>query len=130
MIDGKKRKNYYVNDSVGLACGFFLAAVHNGDGSRHIAPYYVSATRDGYQGSPDVAMTPGGDYIVAWGDDQDENGVTQVRAEGYYSSGDLWLDEFTVNSVATGNQFSPAIAIGKPSMLFLPYASKDIPFLN
>ncbi|MEM0996733.1 MAG: nitroreductase family protein [Bacteroidota bacterium] len=27
-VDGEKRKNYYVNDSVGLACGFFLAAVH------------------------------------------------------------------------------------------------------
>ena len=25
----KKRKNYYVNESVGLACGMFLAAVHN-----------------------------------------------------------------------------------------------------
>lgn len=27
--DGVRRKNYYVNDSVGLACGFFLAAAHN-----------------------------------------------------------------------------------------------------
>ncbi|MEM7039507.1 MAG: nitroreductase family protein, partial [Bacteroidota bacterium] len=29
LIDGKKHKNYYVTESVGLACGFFLAAVHN-----------------------------------------------------------------------------------------------------
>ena len=28
MVNGQKRKNYYVNDSVGLACGFFLAAAH------------------------------------------------------------------------------------------------------
>lgn len=28
MEDGKKRKNYYVNESVGLAAGFFLAAAH------------------------------------------------------------------------------------------------------
>ena len=26
---GKKHKNYYVNESVGLACGFLLAAIHN-----------------------------------------------------------------------------------------------------
>jgi len=26
---GEKMKNYYVNESVGLACGFFLTAVHN-----------------------------------------------------------------------------------------------------
>lgn len=27
--DGKKTKNYYVNESVGLACGFLLSAIHN-----------------------------------------------------------------------------------------------------
>jgi nitroreductase len=26
--DGKKRNNYYVNESVGIACGFLLAAIH------------------------------------------------------------------------------------------------------
>ncbi len=26
--DGQKHKNYYVNESVGLACGFLLAAIH------------------------------------------------------------------------------------------------------
>lgn len=29
VVDGQQRKNYYVNESVGIACGFFLAAVHN-----------------------------------------------------------------------------------------------------
>lgn len=29
LVDGQKRKNYYVQESVGLACGFFLAAVHH-----------------------------------------------------------------------------------------------------
>ena len=27
--DGNKHNNYYVNESVGLACGFLLAAIHN-----------------------------------------------------------------------------------------------------
>ena len=27
--DGVKSKNYYVNESVGLACGFLLSAIHN-----------------------------------------------------------------------------------------------------
>ncbi|MGH3495679.1 MAG: hypothetical protein ACRDQ1_20955, partial [Sciscionella sp.] len=26
--DGSLRKNYYVNESVGIACGFFIAALH------------------------------------------------------------------------------------------------------
>ena len=29
LIDGRKHPNYYVNESVGLACGFLLTAVHN-----------------------------------------------------------------------------------------------------
>ena len=29
LPDGKKRNNYYVNESVGLACGFLLAAIHH-----------------------------------------------------------------------------------------------------
>ena len=28
LEDGKKRTNYYVNESVGLACGFLIAAIH------------------------------------------------------------------------------------------------------
>jgi iodotyrosine deiodinase len=29
MPDGSKRNNYYVNESVGIACGFLLAAIHH-----------------------------------------------------------------------------------------------------
>lgn len=29
MIDGRKRNNYYVSESVGLACGILLAAIHH-----------------------------------------------------------------------------------------------------
>lgn len=29
IIDGKKHKNYYVNESVGIATGFLLTAIHN-----------------------------------------------------------------------------------------------------
>lgn len=29
IVDGEKHKNYYVNESVGIAAGFLLAAIHN-----------------------------------------------------------------------------------------------------
>ena len=29
LINGDKHKNYYVNESVGLACGFLLSAIHH-----------------------------------------------------------------------------------------------------
>lgn len=29
LVDGQRRKNYYVNESVGLAAGFLLAAIHD-----------------------------------------------------------------------------------------------------
>ena len=29
LVDGEKKKNYYVNESVGIAAGFLIAAIHN-----------------------------------------------------------------------------------------------------
>jgi nitroreductase len=29
IIDGEKRNNYYVNESVGIACGMLISAIHN-----------------------------------------------------------------------------------------------------
>lgn len=29
MIEGEKRNNYYVNESVGIACGMLISAIHN-----------------------------------------------------------------------------------------------------
>ena len=29
LVDGEKQKNYYVNESVGIACGMLIAAIHN-----------------------------------------------------------------------------------------------------
>ena len=29
IVDGKKQKNYYVNESVGIACGLLISAIHN-----------------------------------------------------------------------------------------------------
>lgn len=29
VIDGEKRNNYYVNESVGIACGMLISAIHN-----------------------------------------------------------------------------------------------------
>jgi hypothetical protein len=31
LPNGTKTNNYYVNESVGLACGFMLAAIHHAD---------------------------------------------------------------------------------------------------
>ena len=28
-VDGEKRNNYYVNESVGIACGMLISAIHN-----------------------------------------------------------------------------------------------------
>ncbi|MEO1256527.1 MAG: nitroreductase family protein, partial [Bacteroidota bacterium] len=29
MLDGEKSNNYYVNESVGIACGMIISAIHN-----------------------------------------------------------------------------------------------------
>ena len=66
--DGARKKNYYVNDSVGLACGFFLAAAHNaglvaltqvfGDTDNNLSPENASSAAD---------LTAGADILFVAG---------------------------------------------------------------
>jgi hypothetical protein len=100
----------------------------NGDGTPRFSSFPVSPDKNGPQIHADVAMNSLGEFVVTWQDDRDENGATQIRATGYTADGQVRLAEFTVNSVATGSQVIPVVAIGKNHQLFLPYTRRDIPF--
>jgi len=99
----------------------------NGDGTPRFSRLPVSPNKNGPQTHADVAMNSLGEFVVTWQDDSDENGVSQVRATGYSADGQVRIPEFTVNSVAAGNQGFPVVAMGKNHLLFLPNMLRDIP---
>jgi hypothetical protein len=61
---------------------------------------------------PAISMAESGDFVVAWQDDSDgDPGVYQIRARGFHPHGCERLPGRTVNSLASGTQNNPAIAL-------------------
>ena len=65
----------------------------------------------GDQREPALATDAAGNFVVTWADDTDGNGIYQIRARGFAPDGSERIAEFTVNSVSTGQQRDPAIAM-------------------
>jgi len=75
------------------------------------ADVVVNTNTAGQQQTPVVGVASNGDFVVAWADDADGNGVFQVKARGFNADGTERFSQFTVNSEASGQQRAPAIAV-------------------
>jgi hypothetical protein len=73
--------------------------------------FQVNTTTTWFQNFPSVAMDADGDFIITWASFtvSDGNGY-EALAQRYFSNGDINGSEFTVNSIAAGNQRKPVIA--------------------
>ena len=80
-------------------------------GLERIPDFTVNSVSTGEQIVSDIAMDAIGNFVVAWQDDQDQNGVFQIMARGFYSDGSERFSDFTVNQVNTGEQWYPTIAM-------------------
>ncbi len=87
------------------------ARVFHPGGAQKVADVVVNAVTAGQQSAPAVAMAPDGAFVVAWEDDNDGNGKFQIYARGFDEDGAPTFGPFTVNSVATGQQRSPVVAM-------------------
>lgn len=81
------------------------------NGGARIADFTVNSVATGHQEYPAIAMDSSGRFVVAWQDDADDNGYFQIRARGFNANGTQRMADFTVNSVAAGQQLWPAIAM-------------------
>ena len=80
-------------------------------GCEAFADLAVHGDTTGDQREPAVAVGPSGDFVVTWADDTDDNGTYQIHARGFDAVGSERIPEFTVNSVSTGQQRNPAVAV-------------------
>lgn len=85
--------------------GFYI------DGSQRFSERTVNSVSDGQQVNPEIAMTPNGEFVVAWEDDRDNNGYYQIYARGFTAGGGQRIADFVVNSAGDGQQRWPAIAM-------------------
>jgi len=94
-------------------------------GCESFADICVHGDTSGDQQEPAVAVDASGNFVVTWADDRDGNGSYQVRARGFAPDGSERIAEFVVNSVATGQQRSPAIAMAPDGRFVIAW--KDDP---
>ena len=80
-------------------------------GRERIHDWTVNSEASGQQLKPAIAMDFEGNFVVAWQDDLDGNDVYQIRARGFDAAGAERFRDFTVNTVAAGQQKEPAIAM-------------------
>lgn len=99
------------DDSDGSGNYDVFARGFHADGTGRFPDTVVNQTTDGQQLDPDVAMNPGGGFVVAWEDDKDGNGTFQILARGFNADGTGKFDAMTVNSNNQGQQYSPAAAM-------------------
>jgi hypothetical protein len=58
-------------------------------------------------------MDAKGGFVVVWQDDKDKNGLYQIMARGFNADGSQRFHDMTVNSVASGQQLVPDIAMAR-----------------
>jgi hypothetical protein len=88
-----------------------LARTFTASGQERLHDFRVNSDSTGQQLSPVVAMDNDGNFVVVWEDDPDENGFYQLLARGFRADGSERFHDMTVNSVGTGQQRLPAVAM-------------------
>jgi hypothetical protein len=74
--------------------------------------FRVNTTTAGAQGSPAVAASQSGIFVVVWQSDGQDGSGQGVFGQRYISSGTPSGPEFRVNSFTTGGQLAPSVAAG------------------
>ncbi len=73
--------------------------------------FRVNSATAGAQNYNSVAMTPGGDFVVAWESDGQDGSGYGVYAQRYSAAGAAQGSEFRVNSFLNANQAVPRVAM-------------------
>lgn len=102
---------WYSQDQDGSGTGIFGQRFDSG-GTASGSELQVNVVTTGGQLSPDVAVTPGGDFVVAWQDGGPlAASASEVFARRFDASGSPLGAVFQANTYTTGPQSSPSVAV-------------------
>jgi Calcineurin-like phosphoesterase len=88
-----------------------LARAFTATGAQRIADFTVNSVAAGQQLNPAIALDASGDFVVAWEDDQDDNNYFQIAARGFHANGGNRINQFQVNTTATGQHGKPSLGM-------------------
>ncbi|MCU0876870.1 MAG: GEVED domain-containing protein [Pirellulaceae bacterium] len=93
------------------------------DGARFLVNENITL---GNQGAPAVARSPGGEFVVAWQSEVEEDGSYDIFARRYNADGTTAGDIFLVNTTTTGDQKAPAVAMGLDGRFVIVWQSTSV----
>ncbi|MEL6222136.1 MAG: calcium-binding protein [Cyanobacteria bacterium J06627_8] len=92
--------------------GSIAAQRFNANGNPIGNEFLVNTTTTADQEEPDIAMTPTGEFVIVWeSENQDTSSSTGIFGQRFTREGDPIGDEIAINSVVTGQQETPAVAV-------------------
>lgn len=71
----------------------------------------INTQAAGQQQNPVIAMAGNGDYVIAWDDDQNNDGSWDLGARGFFANETQRFGQIVVNSTTAGQQRDPDIAM-------------------
>lgn len=81
------------------------------DGSPLGSDFQVNTVSKGQQYLPQISTDRAGRFVVVWQDDNDENGYWEILCRGISEGRRTYIADMTVNSVSTGQQVAPCVAM-------------------
>lgn len=82
------------------------------DGTERFGLQTVNTIAAGQQLAPDIAVNPTtGDFVVAWQDDNDNNGTYEIMARGFDADGSEVFPPMIANTTPHYQQLAPAVAM-------------------
>ncbi len=84
---------------------------YEADGSERFAARTVNGVATGQQRRPAIGMSDDGRFVVAWEDDQENDGDNQILARGFEADGSPRIADFAVPGAAAGNRIRPSLAM-------------------
>jgi hypothetical protein len=76
-----------------------------------------------FQGYPSVSADPAGNFVVVWHSDSVDGDAYSIQARRFAPDGTPQGGEFTVNSITTGYQYAPDVAMHDDGSFVVTWAS-------
>ena len=84
------------------------------------AEFLVNTYTSGAEGASDLAMAPGGKFVVSWGELRPDFNF-DVAARRFAAGGAARGDEFVLSAATTGSQFLPSVGIADDGSFVATY---------
>lgn len=79
--------------------------------AQRFAAKTINSIAAGQQLNPAIAMAPNGDYVVAWDDDQESDGLCEIGIRGFLANETQRFTQAFANTTTTGQQRHPDVAM-------------------